>query len=512
MKWALSLSLAWACAVSSLAQAPKTAPAGATPDTLGRDNPRSSVTGFLEACHNRDYQKAAQYLDLKDIPARTRSERGPQLAKQLEAILNSTPSFSAVNLSQNPQGDLSSTGAPMPVRVATVTQNSQTHTLELERIAPQRGAAPIWLFSADSVAAIPSLTPASTAPYIAHYLPGFMVSSAFLETSLWKWLALILAAALLLTLSRQVGRLLALILRSTGNRFRTSRGFAWIETIIQPARVILCLAVFRIAVEVIDPSAIARLYIGRAIELILVWSIAWWLTKLVDLFLGHVEAVSDSKQQAASRSMLRMGRRVANATIIVFAILLILSNWGYNTTTLIAGLGVGGIAIALSAQQTIANVFGGVSVIGDHPIGIGDFGNFGGLIGTVEDIGMRSTRIRTLSRTIVSVPNSSLAGFNLENYSERDKILFNPTFQIKRSTPDEQIRALIDALPRALRKNGSVELGPMPVRLTGLASTSFNLEIFCYVLTRDVNQFYKIQGELFLAVNDALHASNVELA
>ena len=94
-----------------------------------------------------------------------------------------------------------------------------------------------------------------------------------------------------------------------------------------------------------------------------------------------------------------------------------LSNWGYNTATLVAGLGVGGIAVALAArEQTIANVFGGVSIIGDRPVGIGEFGKFGDFVGrTVEDIGMRSTRIRTLNRTVVSVPNSSFAGYNLKN-------------------------------------------------------------------------------------------------
>src|ERR1700683_5314182 len=142
--------------------------------------------------------------------------------------------------------------------------------------------------------------------------------------------------------------------------------------------------------------------------------------------------------------MLHVGRPTANATIVVFGVLLVLSNWGYNTATLVAGLGVGGIAIALAAQQTLANVFGGVSIIGDRPVGIGEFGKFGDLTGTVEDIGMRSTRIRTLNRTVVSVPNSSFAGYNLENYSSRDKILFNPAFQIKRTAAAGKMHGLIE--------------------------------------------------------------------
>jgi MscS family membrane protein len=153
-----------------------------------------------------------------------------------------------------------------------------------------------------------------------------------------------------------------------------------------------------------------------------------------------------------------------------------------------------------------------VSVIGDRPVMVGDFGKFGDLIGTVEDIGMRSTRIRTLNRTVVSVPNNSFSALNLENYSLRDKILFNPTLQIKRATPQEQIRHCMTALSDMLAKNKSLEVGPTPVRLNALTAASYALEIFAYVLTDDIDQFYKIEADLFLSINDLIAASGVELA
>jgi MscS family membrane protein len=129
----------------------------------------------------------------------------------------------------------------------------------------------------------------------------------------------------------------------------------------------------------------------------------------------------------------------------------------------------------------------------------------------VEDIGMRSTQVRTINRTLLSIPNATFAGANLENYSDRDKILFNPTFQLKRSTPDEQVWRLIESLHEALKKNQSVELVPTPVRLTALTAAAFSIEVFCYVLTPDIDRFYKIQGELLLSVNDALRTAHLEL-
>lgn len=475
-------------------------------------NPRSAVTGFLLACRNRDYQRASDYLDLQHLSTQNRTSRGPALARDLEAILNSASNFNVLQLSRNPEGDLSDDADPAREHVVNVTQNGRTFTLDLERVTLPTVSSPVWLFSRDTVAAIPQLTPSAAPPAIAHYLPPILVYRTLLETPLWKWLALALALTILVSLGGLLDRLLRYALPLVGKRFTGSGHIPVAEIAIGPARVVLSLAVFRAALQFIKPSAIARLYIGRTIELVLIWAIAYFLIKLVELLLARVEAALNARQQYSSRSMLHLARRAANVTVVVMAILLVLSNWGYNTSTLVAGLGVGGIAVALAAQQTIANVFGGVSVIGDQPVRIGDFGKFGDLTGTVEDIGMRSTRIRTLGRTIVSVPNAAFAGLNIENYSQRDKILFNTTLPVKRSTPDEQVQQLMEAIKQKLANNKSVEAGQAMVRVTGLTSAAVNVEIFCYVLTADWDRFYAIQGELFLAINEVLKSTGVELA
>jgi MscS family membrane protein len=496
------------CSRPIVAQAP-------TPDPLGRETPRSAVTAFLETCRSQDYQKAAQYLDLRQISERDRAKTGPDLAKRLEAILNSDSRFNVLGLSRAPEGDLTDDADPNREHVLAIPQDGKNLTLDLQRATLQNR--PVWIFSADTVAALPTIHVSTVPSAIERYLPPFLVSSALLETPLWKWIVLVLLAGLMLSLSRLLDRTVAFVMKSlvripAASRLQGRWNVAWADAVIQPLRVMLCLAVFRIGVGVIDPSAIARLYIGRGMDLIFVSSVAWCLVRLVELYMDYLERTLHPAQLVASRTMIRLGRRTLTATIIVFAILVVLQNWGYNTSTLIAGLGVGGIAVALAAQQTIANVFGGVSLIGDHPIRIGEFGKFGDMLGVVEDIGMRSTRIRTLNRTVVSVPNSNFAGLNLENYSIRDKILFNPTFQIKRTTTDEQVHSLIDALDKLLASRKDLEPVDTPARLTALGSASFTLEIFCYVLTADINSFYKIQGDLLLRINDLFNSFHVELA
>lgn len=482
------------------------------PDPLGRDNPRSSVTNFLEACQDRDYAKAAQYLDLSSVPQSLRAQRGPELARQLDAVLNTDPHFSVFRLSREQQGGLSDDSGAARITIATAMEGVKPAPIDLARVAPAPGATPVWLFSAETVFEAPKLTVSSGTSAIERRLPPFLSTIQILETPLWKWIALLLGALLLTAISRQFDRLTAVVVRAAADRLHLGGHVAWVQAMLGPVRVFICLLLFRVGLEAIGPSAITRLYVGRFAGALLVWSIAWCFTRLAGLMFARAEDRMDEGRRFASRSVLHLGRRTVNTTIVILAILLVLGNWGYNTSTLIAGLGVGGIAIALAAQQTISNVFGGVSVIADHPIRVGEYGKFGDLLGTLEDIGLRSTRIRTLNRTIVSVPNSTLAGYNLENYASRDKILFNPTLSIKRGVPEDRIRTLIENLGKMLTEHKELELVPTPVRIVGIAGGGVNVEIFCYVLVRDINRFYTIQGDLYLAIDQVLSAAQVELA
>lgn len=479
-------------------------------DSLRRENPRSSVTAFLQACQHGDFDTASEYLDLRSWSPANRKSIGPQVAKKLETALNYAPEFSVMQLTQNPDGPAPGENSQQ-ITVATIAQGGQSYTLELERVSLASGQPPVWVFTPGTIAAALNMNISPVAPWLSHYLPPFLISVQFFSTPLWVWLAMLLVGVVLFLLAHAAQRLLLPLLEEAGQRIAPRAPWGWTEAVLRPVTVIVAIAVFRLFMEVVRPSAVARMYIGRVLELMIMWSIARCAVEIVDLLLTRVERNMAQHHSFSGRSILRLGRRTASATIIVIFILMVLSSWGYNTATLVAGLGVGGIAVALAAQQTIANIFGGVSVIGDHPISIGDFGKFGDVIGTVEDIGMRSTQIRTLNRTIVSVPNSSFASANLENYSVRDKILFNPTFQIKRTTPDDEVWRLIDAIHKSLADNHSVELVPTAVRLIGLSAASFHIEVFCYVLTADVDEFYKIQGQLFLAINDALQAAHLEL-
>ncbi len=184
-----------------------------------------------------------------------------------------------------------------------------------------------------------------------------------------------------------------------------------------------------------------------------------------------------------------LGERILKAVIFALGVLAVLGNLGFNMSTALAGLGIGGLAIGFGAQQTIANLFGGVAVLGDEVFRVGDVCRFGDRTGVVEDIGLRSTRIRTDERTLVAIPNGTVATINLENLSRRDKILFKTTLGLRPETKADHVRFVLAEVRRLLYSHPKVDTKSVRVRLTDIAGTSLSLEVFAYILTTDFNEY-----------------------
>ena len=186
-----------------------------------------------------------------------------------------------------------------------------------------------------------------------------------------------------------------------------------------------------------------------------------------------------------TESLIILGERMLKVAIVVLAIFTVMGTLGFNLSAPLAGLGIGGIAIAFAAQKTLENLFGGVSILGDEVIRIGDTCRFGDRVGTVADISLRSTRIRTPERTELSIPNGSLATMNVENLSRRDKILFNTKLGLRYETSPDQMRYVLVQVRRLLYEHPKVETEGARSRFVSFDTSALTMEIFCYILTRD---------------------------
>jgi MscS family membrane protein len=198
--------------------------------------------------------------------------------------------------------------------------------------------------------------------------------------------------------------------------------------------------------------------------------------------------------------------------VIIVAALVVLSNLGVNTSAALAGLGIGGLAIAFASQKTLENLFGGALVLGDQTIRVGDYVRLGTIEGTVEDVSLRATRIRTLARTQVSVPNGTLATINVENLTVRDKILFQATLGLRRETTADQLRFVLAEIRKMLYSHSRVESNAARVRFVALGDSSLDIEVYCYLLTREFTVFLAVREDLLLRILDIIAAAGSALA
>jgi MscS family membrane protein len=210
--------------------------------------------------------------------------------------------------------------------------------------------------------------------------------------------------------------------------------------------------------------------------------------------------------------MTRLISKLSKGLIVVVAAVIVFYSAGINFTAVLTGLGVGGIAVAFAAQKTLENLFGGIMIISDQPIRVGDFCRVGDYQGVVEDIGLRSTRLRTLNRTVVFVPNGQLATMSLENFAMRDKVLLNHRIQLKSETLPDQLRYVIAEIRRMLYGHPKVETGSARVRLTGIKDSSFDIEVFAYVLEAAFETFLEVQEDILLRIVDIVEAGGSSLA
>jgi MscS family membrane protein len=468
------------------------------------------MLGFFEACRAGNYSKASRFLDLRDKTPEDRAKIGPGLSRQLQDILDHSSDFDLNQLSNDPTGDLGDGLSPDIETLESYTVDKTVITLQLHRIRSRSGNL-IWLVNPESLTRLSELHDLQIETSFEKSLPAPLVSIKFLDTALWQWIAYVLLAVLLLVLSRLLSRavlagvnlLLSLLSREKQDV---------LTEFARPIWLLLSISIFRASIEVIGGSVLLRLGITRLLAFLFFLALAWLAADCVDLLAVRVKGQLSPRQRAVSASVIPLFQRMAKIALFAFALLVTLSSWGYNTNAILAGLGVGGLAVALAAQKTLENLFGGVSVITDRPVLVGDYCKFGTQAGTVEEIGLRSTRIRTQDRTLVSVPNSQFSTMTLENFAARDSFWFHPILNLRGDATTAQIRAVIEGVEGLLRGYPKVVAGKLPVRFTAIGSYSFELQIYTYVQTVDQDEFNSIQADLLMKILETIEAAGTGLA
>jgi len=486
--------------VTSLLPGGAQAATPAAADELGRETPSGTVLGFLEAAQAGNSRTAADYLQMS---AARRQSQGPDLADKLKVLMDHT-SVSLRRLSTSPEGNPES-GTSDQQTVGNFSYGDADVPVVLVRVAdPNFGK--IWLFSSETLSKVPELYDNLEAHQVENRLPQSLVRNVFLGMPLWQWLALFAAIPVALAIGWAVVLLLA-IPRRLWLKLRHRPNLHSYRGMAKPLLLSFSALAHRAIAGYLGLPLLTRFYYYRIIGVLISIGFFWFLLRAASLTMQRLRIHAVSAGRTGAGTLMVLGERLLAALVVIVAILTAVSILGFNLTTVLAGLGIGGIAIAFAAQKTLENLFGGISVLADEVIHVGDYCRFGDRSGTVEDISLRSTRIRTDARTEVSIPNGALATMNIENFTRRDKILFNPALGIRCESTADQLRYLLAEVRRMLYEHPKVESESASIRFANFDNSALRLEISSYVLTRDAVEFAAIREDLLLRIMDIVEKS-----
>ncbi len=473
----------------------------AAADELGRGTPSGTVLGFLQAAQSGNYQAAADYLQMS---AAHRQSQGPELAEKLKVLMDRALVGNHPRLSTNPEGN-PDYGVLDRQTIGIFSYGDEDVPVVLVRVAdPNSGK--IWLFSSETLGKVPDLYDNFEAHQVESKLPQDLVRNVFFGMPLWQWLALFAAIPVAVAMGWAVVLLLA-IPRRLWLKIGHRPNLHAYSRMSKPLLVSFSALAHRAIAAYFGLPLLPRLYYFRTIWVLISIGFFWFLLRATSFTMQRLRAHAVSVGRIGTGTLMVLGERLLGALVVIVAILATLGIAGFNLTTVLAGLGIGGIAIAFAAQKTLENLFGGVSVLADEVIHVGDYCRFGDRVGTVEDISLRSTRIRTDARTELSIPNGALATMNIENFTRRDKILFNPTLAIRCETSADQLRYLLAEIRRMLYEHPKVESNSAYIRFANFDNSALRLEIFSYVLTRDGVEFAAIREDLLLRIMEIVEKS-----
>jgi MscS family membrane protein len=489
------------------APAPRAAaPAPEPPkDTLGRTTPRGTVMGFLGAARTGENDLARQYLN-----TRLSGERAEELAHQLFVVLD-TRLRDLSRLSDAPEGSRVIPDSPGLEVVGTIPSAAGNLDIVLEQ-KPRPDGEAIWLFSRRTLEWIPGVYEEIALARNTTILPAPFTTVRVGGIRLIEWAVMLVALALLYATTLLLNRALtALVRRIRRDGFERS-SFVTRGVVPAPARLLLLALLGRAVLSALPFSLLSRQFWSGAASLVIIFSIAWLLVMVSGEIEHSIQRRIPAANAAAATSLLRLVRRALDLLVIFAALIATLRHFGIDPTPALAGLGVGGIAVALAAQKTLENVIAGASLIIDQAVRVGDFLKMGPTMGTVEHIGLRSTRIRTLDRTLVSVPNSQLANTTLETLSARDMYWFHPILALRYETTPEQLQTVVGDIHHLLSEHAAIDRSSLRVRFLRLSAFSLDVEVFAYIVARDWPHFLEIQEQLLFKVTGIVEQAGASIA
>lgn len=490
---------------------PRPAPADETPEPekpkVDPESPRAAVDSFLGHARAGESSEAAAYLQVPKADAK----RAAALAERLRFVLERHDGADVEELSPKSEGNENDGLDPGLERVAVIKSSSGgAEDLLLKRVESPDGKR--WLFARDSVARVDAWYDDLDERWLLQVLPEPLRRGGPLGLLWWQWGAFIVLILSAWLLGAILGRLTARALKAFFSKKRSAHAGQVIARNRGPIALLWATVICWLVLPLLDLFPGAEDTVRAILRLTGFVALFWAFAEAADVYAANASHSSWALRNPAAKNLIPLATRLLKVVVLGGAAVGLIAHFGFPVGSLIAGLGIGGIALALAGQKTIENLFGAVALAVDQPLREGDLVRVDEQVGTVEVIGLRSTRIRTLHRTIISIPNGKLAEMTIESLAARDRRRFQCKIALGYETRVEQVRRIVQHVREILEAHPSVVEESLDVHLVGYGESSLEIEVDAFIGTTVLAEFLDVRQELLLSFMDAVEASGTTLA
>jgi MscS family membrane protein len=474
-------------------------------DQFNRGTPLRTADEFITAVDAGDFDKAAEYLDLRNLRGVATEYTGAQLARRLFVIINRGEWADVADFIDDPAGR-SADGLPeYRDSIGFVRHDGEDIQLFLQKV-PRGDGESIWKVSNATVSLIPELYETYGYSESVEDLRRALPQAAFLGFELFKWILLI-GIGLLAYIS--VFLIALLIRQMLGDPQSPSRRRIFRFLSVPGALWVMVLAM-NMAADSLGRGATAETIsaVSPIPILVTVWVMFSGLNLIAEIYSSRLQ----QRGRSGAIVLLRPANNAIKLVVALGAALLWLDNVGINITTLLAGLGVGGVAVALALQKPMEDVFGAITLYTQQPIRVGDFCKVGTEFGVIEEIGLRTSRMRTLANTVIAIPNAKLAGEPIDNISSREKIRYLQNLRLRYDTTPEQLQHVLEGTRELLNSHQRVLPEKCRVRFKKFGDDALKVEVNAYLSTTEWGEYLELAEELNIRILEIVASAGTTMA
>ncbi|AMV73470.1 small-conductance mechanosensitive ion channel [Desulfuromonas sp. DDH964] len=342
-----------------------------------------------------------------------------------------------------------------------------------------------------------------------------ILKETFLGITLGRFAAAFAILLFALFLKKVLAQLFARVIFPLAARTRSQYDDLLLAALQKPVEFLVIIAGLFVGVQVLqlpsDPVNLRR-FAHAMLKVLVTFDGAWIFFNLVSLVEVYLEKWVSRTESTLDDHLLPFVRKSLRVFIIGIAALMTIQNLGYSISGLLASLGIGGLAVALAAKDTLSNVFGSLMIIMDRPFHIGDWIKAGDLEGTVEEVGFRSTKVRTFAKTLISVPNSVITNMAVDNFSRMPKRRIKLTVGVTYQTTPEQMRRAVTAIRELLGSHPAIDQEFYLVNFTDFGASSLDIMVYCFTTTTVWGEYLDAREDLCLRIMEILEGMGLEIA